>query len=128
MALLFYINCATGQGICSSFPTHYTLLIPLLVITVALYFCNINFVLVKNYNASKIGIPLFYSTSGIGVGVYSAMVVSIVYPCQNFHPLFLGSIIEATGISVLTWALYQGHTATIFGMMGLIGCGTGMRL
>jgi len=50
-----------------------------------------------------------------------------IYPRQTFHPLFLGSIIEATGISVLAYALHIGHIPTIYGMMGLTGCGTGLR-
>ncbi|KAB8303813.1 hypothetical protein EYC80_005187 [Monilinia laxa] len=37
------------------------------------------------------------------------------------------SIIGAIGITVLTWALRQGHTATIYGMMTFTGGGTGLR-
>jgi hypothetical protein len=92
-----------------------------------LYFVDIYFVFVKAYSPSKAGIQLLYYTPGIGVGVYLAMFMCNFWPRQTFHPLFLGSIIEATGMSVLTWALWQGHTATIFGIMGLTGCGTGMR-
>ena len=92
-----------------------------------LYFVDIYFVLVKSYIPSKAGEQLLYYVPGIGVGVYLAMVMCNFYPRATFPPLFLGSIIEATGMSVLTWALYNGHVATIFGMMGLAGCGTGMR-
>jgi hypothetical protein len=55
------------------------------------------------------------------------MIMCNFYPAQTFHPLFLGSVIEATGISVLTWALHNGHIATIYGMMALTGMGTGLR-
>lgn len=50
-----------------------------------------------------------------------------IYPRQTFHPLLLGSIIEALGISILAWALHNGHSPTIYGMMGLTGAGTGLR-
>jgi hypothetical protein len=50
-----------------------------------------------------------------------------IYPRQTFYPLFLGSFIEALGITILAWALYNGHTATIYGMMALTGAGTGLR-
>jgi hypothetical protein len=50
-----------------------------------------------------------------------------IYPRQTFHPLFLGSLIEALGITILPWALYNGHTLTIYGMMALTGCGSGLR-
>jgi hypothetical protein len=92
-----------------------------------LYFVDIYFVLVKSYTPSKAGEQLLYYVPGIGVGVYLAMVMCNFYPRATFPALFFGSIVEATGMSVLTWALYNGNVATIFGMMGLTGCGTGMR-
>jgi hypothetical protein len=49
------------------------------------------------------------------------------WPRQTFLPLFLGSLTEATGISVLAWALDRGHPTTIGFMMGLTGAGTGLR-
>lgn len=49
------------------------------------------------------------------------------YPRQTFTPLFLGSVIEATGISNLTWALHNGHKGMIYGMIAFTGLGTGMR-
>jgi hypothetical protein len=55
------------------------------------------------------------------------MVICNFYPRQTFLPLLLGSITEATGISVLTWALHKGHHVTIAFMMGLTGAGTGLR-
>lgn len=110
-----------------------------------LYYVDIYLVLVKAFSPSKAGVQLLYYTPGIGskpflfspnqkhltnhntVGVYLAMYMCMVYPAQTFHPLFLGSIIEALGVSILTWALHNGHIATIYGMMGLTGCGTGLR-
>ena len=50
-----------------------------------------------------------------------------VYPRQTFLPLFLGSITEATGISVLAWALNKGNPTIIAFMMAITGAGTGLR-
>jgi hypothetical protein len=82
---------------------------------------------VKAYTPSQAGIQLLYYTPGIGVGVYLAMIMCNAYPRQTFFPLFLGSIIEATGISVLCYALQHGHIPTIYGMMALTGAGSGLR-
>lgn len=49
------------------------------------------------------------------------------WPRMTFPPLFLGSTIETVGVGVLAWALYTEQTATIFGMMALVGCGMGLR-
>lgn len=110
MGLLFYINFAAGMAM-----------------TAVLYYVDIYLVLVKAFTPSDAGVGLLYYTPGLGIGVYLAMYMCNIHPRQTFHPLFLGSIIEAVGITVLTWALHNGKTATIYGMMGLTGCGTGLR-
>lgn len=46
---------------------------------------------------------------------------------MSFPPLFMGSLTETVGTAALTWALYNGHEPTIFGMMALVGVGIGMR-
>ena len=46
---------------------------------------------------------------------------------MTFPPLFLGTLIEMVGVGVLAWALYMERTATVFGMMALVGCGMGLR-
>jgi hypothetical protein len=61
------------------------------------------------------------------VGVYLAMMFCNFWPRQTFLPLFLGTITEATGISVLAWALWQGDPTTIAFMMAITGAGTGLR-
>ena len=57
----------------------------------------------------------------------SLMCLGNVYPRQTFLPLFLGSITEATGISVLAWALNKGNPTIIAFMMAITGAGTGLR-
>ncbi|RDL38545.1 uncharacterized protein BP5553_02885 [Venustampulla echinocandica] len=110
VGLLFYIDVATGMAMTS-----------------VLYFVDIYFTMAKGYTASQAGVQLLFYTPGLGVGVYSAMYMCNVYPRQTFTPLFLGSVIEAVGVTVLTWALHQGHIPTIYGMMALTGAGTGLR-
>jgi MFS family permease len=128
MALLFYINFATGMGMCFPHTALRYTANSALAMTAVLYFVDIYFTLVKAYTASQAGMQLLYYTPGIGIGVCMAMFMCNVWPKQTFAPLFLGSVIEATGISVLAWALNKSHIPTIYGMMGLTGAGTGLRL
>lgn len=46
----------------------------------------------------------------------------MTFPC-----VFFGTLIEAIGVGVLAWAIYADKLGTIFGMMALVGCGSGMR-
>ncbi len=50
-----------------------------------------------------------------------------VWPRKTFVPLMLGSISEAVGVGVLTWALWINHLPAVYGIMALTGAGTGMR-
>ncbi|KAL8335600.1 hypothetical protein RB598_009677 [Gaeumannomyces tritici] len=110
VGLLAYINFATGAAMYS-----------------VLYFCNIYFTMVKSYDASKAGVQLIYYTPGLGAGVLLASLLCNRWPCNTFAPLMLGSVVEAVGVGVLAWALYDENIATIYGMMALTGAGTGLR-
>lgn len=46
---------------------------------------------------------------------------------MTWPPIFLGTFIGAVGIGMLAWAMYNEHKATIYGMMALVGAGTGLR-
>jgi hypothetical protein len=46
----------------------------------------------------------------------------MTFPC-----VFLGTLVEAIGIGLLGWAIWADKLSTIFGMMALVGCGSGMR-
>ena len=87
------------------------------------YFVGIYFTVVKGYEASKAGIQLLYYLPGIGVGAYLAMFTVNVWPKQTWPSLFLGSVLETAGFSVLAWALHTGRVPVIAGMMGLAGAG-----
>ncbi|KIH91481.1 tetracycline efflux protein [Sporothrix brasiliensis 5110] len=98
IGLLFYINFATGAAM-------YSL-----------------------YGPTYAGTQLLFYTPGLGIGVYLSMYFLNGWPRNTFVPLMLGSIVEAVGVGILAWALWNGHLPAIFGMMALTGAGTGLRL
>lgn len=49
------------------------------------------------------------------------------WPRMTFPSVFLGTIVEAIGIGLLGWSIYAERLAPIYGMMALVGCGTGLR-
>lgn len=61
------------------------------------------------------------------VGVYLCSFFCNRWPRMTWPPIFFGTLVEAVGIGMLAWAMYKQHTATIFGMMALVGVGTGLR-
>jgi hypothetical protein len=50
-----------------------------------------------------------------------------IWPRQTFHPIFFGSVIEATGFAVLAWATSTRNATTVNVMMAIAGAGTGLR-
>jgi hypothetical protein len=46
---------------------------------------------------------------------------------MTFPPVFLGTTVETLGVGLLAWATYTERTATVYGMMSLVGCGIGLR-
>ncbi|UKZ68795.1 uncharacterized protein TrAtP1_009814 [Trichoderma atroviride] len=48
-------------------------------------------------------------------------------PGQTFWPLLLGSVEEAVGLGVLTWAVLASRPRIVSGMMVVTGAGTGSR-
>ncbi|KAI1388302.1 MFS general substrate transporter [Hypoxylon trugodes] len=110
VTLLAYINFATGMAMYS-----------------VLYFVSIYFTIVKGVTSDQAGVQLLYWTPGLGVGVQLSMFLCNNWPRKTFWPLFFGSLIEAVGIGMMAWALYSGHSPTIYGMLALTGVGTGMR-
>lgn len=63
----------------------------------------------------------------MGVGVYLCSFVCNKWPRMTFPPLFFGTLIEAVGIGMLAWTLYNEQLPGIFGMMALTGVGIGLR-
>ncbi|KAK2018742.1 major facilitator superfamily transporter [Colletotrichum eremochloae] len=111
IGLLFYTSFATGMAMYS-----------------VLYFCNIYFTMVKLWSADQAGVQLLYFTPGLGVGVYVSAFMCNSWPRKTFPPIFIGSVLEMTGVGLLAWAIYTEHNPTIYGMMALTGVGTGLRL
>jgi hypothetical protein len=50
-----------------------------------------------------------------------------VWPRKTWIPIMLGTVIEAVGIGMLAWSLYNETESIIYGMMALVGVGAGMR-
>ncbi|APA09979.1 hypothetical protein SS1G_05756 [Sclerotinia sclerotiorum 1980 UF-70] len=109
--LLMYINFITGMAMYAVF-----------------YFVDIYFALVLQFSSSKGGKNLLYYIPGLAGGVYLAMFACNIFPRQTWYPLFLGTLIEPLGITILAAALSWGHLPTIYGMLALTGVGTGIRL
>lgn len=49
------------------------------------------------------------------------------WPRMTFAPIYLGTVVEAVGIDMLAYGLYTEHRPTIFGLMAMVGAGTGLR-
>ncbi|GKT49949.1 efflux pump fus6 [Colletotrichum spaethianum] len=111
IGLLFYTSFATGMAMYS-----------------VLYFCNLYFTMVKLWSANQAGVQLLYFTPGLGVGVWTSAFMCNSWPRKTFPPIFIGSILEMTGIGLLAWAIYTEHNPTVYGMMALTGVGTGLRV
>jgi hypothetical protein len=109
-SLLMVINFSAGVSLVSAF-----------------YFVSYFWQLAEGYEASHAGLQLLYYTPGLGVGVYTAMYMCNVWPRQTFHPLFWGSILEAVGLSLLTWAVSIRQTTLVSVFLAVAGAGTGLR-
>ncbi|KAH6960843.1 hypothetical protein HG530_004552 [Fusarium avenaceum] len=110
IALLFYCECSTGIGMYA-----------------VLYFCNIYFITVRGYGSDEAGIQLLYFVPGLAVGVYICSFLCNRWPRMTFPPIFLGTLTEAVGLGVLAWAIWADRLSVMYGMMALVGCGSGMR-
>ncbi|EXJ90497.1 hypothetical protein A1O1_03600 [Capronia coronata CBS 617.96] len=91
------------------------------------YFIGIYFTLVEAYEASDAGVQLLYYVPGLGVGVYSAILICNVWPRQTFWPLLVGTIVETAGIATLAYAVKARDATLVNVMMAVAGAGTGLR-
>ncbi|EPE02409.1 mfs transporter [Ophiostoma piceae UAMH 11346] len=111
IGLLFWINFSLGTAMFSN-----------------MYFMDLYFALVEGNSSSKAGLSLLYFLPGLGVGAYSAMFASNVWPRQTLPPLLLGGVTSAVGVTVLAYAVHAGRTSLVYGMMALTGHGVGIRM
>lgn len=93
----------------------------------AFYFISLFWQLAEGYSPQRAGINLLCYTPGIGIGTYLAMYTCNIWPRQTFWPLWVGSLIEATGIGTLIWATAARSVAGVNVMMAIAGVGTGIR-
>jgi hypothetical protein len=108
--LLMYINFTTGMAMYAVF-----------------YFANLYFVLVQTLPAGEAGRNLIYYMPGLGFGAYAAMFACNVWPLQTWFPLFVGTLIEPLGVTLLAVAINHGNLPWVYGMLALTGVGSGIR-
>ncbi|KAF1840755.1 MFS general substrate transporter [Cucurbitaria berberidis CBS 394.84] len=109
-SLLMVINFSAGISLVSAF-----------------YFISYYWQLAEGYSPSKAGIQLLYYTPGLGIGVYTAMILCNVWPRQTFPPLFYGSIVEAVGLALLAYSISIRHQTMVKVFLAVAGAGTGLR-
>ncbi|KAH6857332.1 major facilitator superfamily domain-containing protein [Alternaria rosae] len=110
VTLVCIISAATGAALYACF-----------------YFAGIYFTLVEGFDAGKAGLQLLFYVPGIGVGVYTAIVMCNVYPRQTIWPLLIGTIVETGSIGALSWAMSARQRTAVNVLMGVAGFGTGIR-
>ena len=110
------------------------------------YFVDLYFTLVLQYGPGKSGTNIIYYLPGLGgmpillshirvaayvdltVGTYLAIFFLNFWPRRTFPPLFIGTLVEPLGMTLLAHALTVESEGLIFGMLALTGVGTGIRL
>jgi hypothetical protein len=110
VTLVCIISAATGAALYACF-----------------YFAGVYFTVVENYDAGKAGLQLLFYVPGIGVGVYTAIMMCNVYPRQTIWPLLLGTLVETGAIGALSWAISARQKTAVNVLMGVAGFGTGIR-
>ncbi|KZM26607.1 uncharacterized protein EKO05_0005504 [Ascochyta rabiei] len=110
VTLVCIISAATGAALYSCF-----------------YFAGVYFTMVENLDPGKAGLQLLFYVPGIGVGVYTAIMMCNVYPRQTIWPLLLGTIVETGSIGALAWAISAREKTAVNILMGVAGFGTGIR-
>ncbi|KAJ4354482.1 uncharacterized protein N0V89_006219 [Didymosphaeria variabile] len=110
VTLLMIINFSAGVSLVSAF-----------------YFVSYYWQLAEGYSSSKAGTQLLYYTPGLGVGVYTTLLMCNVWPKQTFYPLFIGSIVEAVGLAAMTWAISARNTTLVSVFLAVAGAGTAFR-
>ncbi|KAI4907029.1 hypothetical protein J4E90_009923 [Alternaria incomplexa] len=110
VTLVCIISAATGAALYACF-----------------YFAGIYFTLVEGFDAGKAGLQLLFYVPGIGIGVYTAIIMCNVYPRQTIWPLLIGTIVETGSIGALSWAIRARQRTAVNVLMGVAGFGTGIR-
>jgi MFS family permease len=110
VTLVCLISAATGAALYAAF-----------------YFAGVYFTIVEGYDAAKAGLQLMFYVPGIGVGVYSAILMCNVWPRQTIWPLLIGTVVETGGIAALSYAIHIRDRTMVNVLMGVAGFGTGIR-
>lgn len=93
----------------------------------AFYFLSYYWQFAEGYSSSQAGVQLLYYTPGLGVGVYIAARLCNQWLRQTFVPLLIGSVVEAVGLALLTYAISIRHVTMVKVFLAVAGAGTGLR-
>ncbi|KAI4661299.1 uncharacterized protein J4E79_005112 [Alternaria viburni] len=93
----------------------------------AFYFISYYWQFAEGYSSSQAGVQLLYYTPGLGVGVYIAARLCNSWLRQTFIPLLIGSVVEAVGLALLTYAVSIRHVTMVKVFLAVSGAGTGLR-
>jgi len=93
----------------------------------AFYFISYYWQFAEGYSSSQAGVQLLYYTPGLGVGVYIAARLCNSWLRQTFIPLLIGSVVEAVGLALLTYAVSIRHATMVKVFLAVSGAGTGLR-
>lgn len=110
VSILMYISFLTGMAMYAVF-----------------YFVDLYFALVQGYGSGEAGVNLLYYLPGLAAGSYIAMFACNIWPLQTFAPLFIGTLIEPIGLTLVAVALDRETKGLIIGMLALTGVGSGIR-
>jgi len=110
VSILMYISFLTGMAMYAVF-----------------YFVDLYFALVRGSGSGEAGLNLLYYLPGLAVGSYIAMFACNVWPLQTFATLFVGTLIEPIGLTLVAFALDHESKGLIIGMLALTGVGGGIR-
>jgi hypothetical protein len=93
----------------------------------AFYFVDLYFTLVLQFSSSKAGTNIVYYLPGLGGGACMAIFLCRVFPRQTWWPLFVGTIVEPLGITLIAVGLSAQNKSLIYAMLAVAGIGTGIR-
>ncbi|KAI4625232.1 uncharacterized protein J4E87_005078 [Alternaria ethzedia] len=93
----------------------------------AFYFISYYWQFAEGYSSSQAGVQLLYYTPGLGVGVFIAARLCNQWLRQTFVPLLIGSVVEAVGLALLTYAVSIRHVTMVKVFLAVSGAGTGLR-
>lgn len=90
------------------------------------YYIAIYFTIVFSYSPSQAGQQLLYFLPGLGIGVWTAMIlINVVFKGTRITLIF-GSVVMAVATGLFSMAAADKNKPEIFGFMAMLGVGVGL--